>query len=82
MVIGADQQRHQICVPGDIDAESLACDPTIEAFDHGIGLWCVGFGRAARDFEFRSGSFEVVSVEAGSAIRQDYGQWPPGKLSP
>jgi len=71
--IKAGQQDFEIGVASNIDAEHLAGDPAIEAFDHAIGLGRIRPGRAMADLDFRAGPFKIIGGEAGAAIRQHTG---------
>lgn len=80
-MVEADEQCFEIGMAGDIDAENFACEATVEALDHAIGLRGIGFGHAAGDFELRTGAFEIISGEAGSAIREHMGDAEGERLS-
>lgn len=56
---------------GDVDAEHLASDAAIEAFDHAVGLGGIGPRRAMTDPHLYGGSFKIVSGEARSSVGQN-----------
>lgn len=66
----AGQQDFEISMASDIDAQHLAGDTAIEAFDHAVGLWRLGPRCAVNDLDPRAGAFEIVGGKAGSPERE------------
>lgn len=48
-MVETGQQSFQISMTGNVDAEDFACDTTVEAFDHPVGLRCVWLGHAMQN---------------------------------
>src|SRR3954464_8462373 len=69
-LIEAAQQGLQILVAGHRDAQHLALDASVEAFDHAIRARRVGPRRAMLHPELLARCLEAVSREAGAAIRE------------
>lgn len=58
---------------GNVNAQHLAGDAPIEAFDHAVGLRRIGPRHSVNDLELRAGTFEIFGGNAGSPVRQHMG---------
>ena len=74
LVIGlveALEQRLQIPVAVDRNAQHLALHPPVEALHETVGLRRVGLGSSMLHLQLAAGVLEAVGGEAGSSVRQD-----------
>jgi hypothetical protein len=70
----------EICISGDVNAENFACNATVEALDHAIGLRRVGFGRAPYNLDFLTSVLKIIGGEASPTICQHMRDVEGGRL--
>ena len=72
-LVEAVEQRLEITMAGDRDAQHLALHPPVEALGQAIGLRRVGLGRAVLQLQRAAGVLEAIRREAGSSVGEHVG---------
>jgi hypothetical protein len=67
-LVEAFEQRLQVTMARDGDAEHLALHAAVEALDHAVGLGRVGLGLAVLHLQFAAGVLEAIGGEARAAV--------------